>query len=425
MAVSSRGLLYIVDSGNARIVCVDDNWQVKRVIQSFQKDGNADGFKNPSGLFVDDDENLYIADSDHSRIVILSSEGTFIHSIEKPNSDILPKDFAFTPLKVAVDKAGRVYVIAKGIFEGIMQFDAGGAFIGYVGTNKVTPDYGEYFWRMFSTKAQKAQMVLFVPTEFSNVDIDSKGFVYATNIDPGSKEPVKRLNPSGEDVLKRFGYFDVAGDIRFRTVVGPSRMIDVKVRENGLYSVLDSSQGKVFTYDHEGDLLYIYGSKGNQRGTLKTPAAIEQMGSSQLVLDRGRANVAVFSPTEYGAAVNKAASLHYTGEDLQAVPAWKEVLKLNANFDLAYIGIGRSLLMEKKNKEAMSYFKLGMDRESYSVAFKRYRREVMKEHFGTFLSTLLLAVVALALWRFGGRRLWRRNRPAAPPGWTTPNAKEG
>ncbi|QGG55243.1 NHL repeat-containing protein [Paenibacillus sp. B01] len=426
IAVSARGLLYIVDSGNARIVVVDGDWRVKSVIDRFERDGQPDGFDNPTGLYVDEAEQLYVADSGHSRIVVLGADGAFIRTIEKPSSDILPDGFAFTPLKVAVDKAGRVYVVAKGIFEGIMQFDGSGAFIGYVGTNKVSPDYAEYFWRMLSTKAQKAQMVLFVPTEFSNLDMDGKGFLFATNIDPGSREPIKRLNPSGDDVLKRFGYFDVAGDVRYRSAVGPSRMIDVNVRESGLYSVLDSSQGKVFTYDHEGNLLYIYGGKGSQRGTVKTPAAIEQLGDRQLVLDRGRASIEVYAPTRYGSAVNKAAGLHYTGDELQAVPAWKEVLKLNANFDLAYIGIGKSLLMERKNKEAMTYFKLGMDRDSYSVAFKRYRREVMKEHFGTALTILLAAVAAYALWRLAGRRLLRGGRSAGPPPpWTSSKAKEG
>ena len=76
-------------------------------------------------------------------------------------------------------------------------------------------------------------MRLFIPTEFSNLDIDGKGFVYATNIDVGSKEPIKRLNPSGEDVLKRFGYFPVAGDIYYRRTVGPSKFVDIKVLGDG------------------------------------------------------------------------------------------------------------------------------------------------------------------------------------------------
>ncbi|MNE67704.1 hypothetical protein D3C80_1633260 [compost metagenome] len=99
------------------------------------------------------------------------------------------------------------------------------------------------------------------------------------------------------------------------------------------------------------------------------------------------------------------------------------MLKLNANYDIAYIGIGKSLLMEKNNKEAMKYFKLGMDRDGYSVAFKRYRREVMQEHFGTFLtSVMLLAAVWIAYRIFG---FWRRKRQSRASSQAPHNLKEG
>ncbi|OME86592.1 gluconolactonase [Paenibacillus sp. FSL A5-0031] len=423
MVVSASGLIYIVDSGNGRIVILDDQWKVKNIINEYEKDGEKIGFKNPSGLFVDEEEQLYVADTDNGRVVVLSSDGELLRIIEQPKSDVLASDFKFIPLKVTVDKAKRVYVVAQGIYEGIMQFDEKGQFIGYVGTNKVQRDYTEVIWRLLSTKAQKAQMVLFIPTEFSNIDIDAKGFVYATNIDPDSKEPVKRLNPSGEDVLKRFGYFDVLGDILFRRAVGPSKLIDVKVLENGMYSVLDGNQGKVFTYNDEGDLLYMYGGKGNQIGTFKIPVAVEHLGEKQLVLDRGKSNIVVFEPTKFGASVNEAVKLHYTGEDKLAVPVWQEVLRLNSNYDIAYIGIGKSLLMERKNGEALEYFKLGMDRDSYSVAYKRYRREVMKEHSGTFLTMLIVLAAAWLAFKLVSSRMKKRKLTMSD--FAAQTAKEG
>ncbi|WP_343049843.1 NHL repeat-containing protein [Paenibacillus phytohabitans] len=423
MAVAASGLIYIADSGNGRIICLDPDWKVVKVINSFDNQGAEDTFKNPSGLYITEDGNLYVADTDNGRVVILSPEGELLGMVEKPASDILPADFKFIPVKVTVDQAERVYVIAKGIFEGIMQFDKNGEFIGYVGTNKVQRDYAEYLWRLVSTKAQKAQMALFVPTEFSNIDVDAKGFLYATNIDPGSKEPVKRLNPSGEDVLKRFGYFDIKGDITYRTAVGSSKFTDIKVLANGMYSALDANQGKVFTYNDEGDLLYVYGGKGNQTGTFKIPVAVEFSQGNQLVLDRGKGNIVIFKPTRFGTSVNEAVGYHYNGEDTLAVPVWREVLKLNSNYDIAYIGIGKSLLMDKKNKEALKYFKLGMDRDGYSVAFKRYRREVMQEHFGTFLTAVTILVLAWLSYKLFS--FWRRKRRLTASRQASPNLKEG
>lgn len=422
MVVSPSGLLYVLDSGNGRIVILDEEWEVVREIGGFELEGAAQSFSNPEGMFVDANEMIYIADTENRRVVVLTKDGELVRIIENPQSDVLPANFNFVPLKITVDHAERVYVVARGMFEGIMQFDRDGQFIGYVGTNMVTLDYTDYIWRLLSTQQQRSQMALFVPTEFSNIDIDSRGFVYATNIDPGSEEPVKRLNPAGEDVLKRFGYFEVAGDILFRRAVGPSRMIDVKVLGDGMYSVLDGNQGRVFTYSDEGDLLHVFGGKGNQTGTFRIPVAIEKRGDHLMVLDRSRGNIVLFKPTKFGSIVNEAMRFHYNGYDTEAVPLWREALKLNANYDLAYIGIGKSLLREKRNQEAMAFFELGMDRESYSVAFKRHRRELMQEHFGTALSLITLLA---ALWAVIVLIRRRRSKQQASGSVGSSQMKEG
>lgn len=405
-ATTKDGMVYLLDSGNNRIIQMDANWKVVNVFNHFLREGVTDTFLNPSGIYVDDAGLIYVADTDHGRVVVLNEDGQWVRSIENPKSDILASDFKFIPLKITVDHASRVYVVARGVFEGIMQFDDQGAFLGYVGTNKVRRDVVDYVWRLLSTKAQRSQMALYIPTEFSNVDMDHKGFVYATNIDPGSTEPVKRLNPSGVDVLKRFGYFDVKGDINYRIFganAGPSKLIDVAVWNTGMYSVLDSLRGRIFTYDEEGNLLHMFGGIGNQMGLFKTPVAIGQVHDKLLVLDRGKATLVVFKPTAFGNEVRHAVSLHAAGNDAEAVESWKQVLRYNTNYDIAYIGIGKSLLMEKKNEEALKYFELGMERKNYSVAYKRYRKSEMQEHFGTFLSGVAVVIVVIIIWL-----IWRK-----------------
>ncbi|GMK41839.1 hypothetical protein PCCS19_48980 [Paenibacillus sp. CCS19] len=411
MYAAENGNVYLLDRGNNRIVVTDRNWKLKNVIAGFDNNGKQDSFNKPEGLFVAADGTIYVADTENKRVVMLHANGQLAGIIEKPQSDILASNFEFVPLKLTVDRAKRVYVVTRGVFEGIVQFDSDGTFIGFVGTNKVQPNAADYAWRLYATKAQRAKMVLFIPTEFSNVDIDSKGFVYATNIDPGSDTPVKRISPSGDDVLKRYGYFPVKGDIRYRQMGndgGPSQLVDVKVRDAGMYSVLDSFRSRIFTYDEEGNLLYEFGGKGNQLGTFKLPVAIEAIGDRVVVLDQGRGRIVEFRPTAFGSAVNKAVALHNDGQDQEAVKVWQQVLKLNSNYDIAYIGIGKSYLMEKRNKEAMTYFKLGMDRKDYSVAYKRYRREVIKEHFGQAMTVVL--VIALTSWTAWMAARYRRRR---------------
>ncbi|SFS75493.1 NHL repeat-containing protein [Paenibacillus sp. BC26] len=411
MYVTHDGTIYILDSGNARVVILDSQLNVKQIITKFDNNGKEDGFAEPEGLFVSEKNEIYVADTEHNRVVVLSNNGKLIKIVESPKSDILPKDFKFVPLKVTVDSADRLFVVARGVFEGIMQFDDKKAFMGYVGTISVSPSLWERLWRSLSTKAQKQQMELFIPTEFASVDIDSKGFVYATAIDNTSDETIKRLNPSGQDVLKRYGYWPVKGDIRFRRFgnnSGPSKLTDIKVLDGGMYVALDSNRARLFTYNDEGDLLYAFGDRGNQLGVFNTPVAVEQIGDKLAVLDRGKNNIAVFRPTEFGSLVRQATIQHYSGNDNEAVKLWGQVLRLNTNYEIAYLGIGKSLLMEKKNEEAMEYFKLGMSRKNYSVAYKRYRRDVMKDNFGPFMTVLISLIAAFVAFRIVRNVIRRR-----------------
>lgn len=412
MFVTSDGYVYILDSGNNRVIALDPDWKVIRIIEKFTRDGAEDGFSSPSGIFVSDGaKNIYVADTNNKRVVVLTHEGQFIKIVENPQSDILPANFQFIPLKVTVDAAERIFVVTRGVFEGIMQFDETGAFIGYVGTIKVQQSLADRIWLRLATRAQRAQMQLYIPTEFSNVDIDEKGFIYATNIDLNTDEPIKRLNPSGDDVLKRFGYHPVRGEIRYRSRgnnSGPSRMVDIKLLDGGMYTALDSYRGRLFTYNHEGDLLYVFGGIGTQLGVFNIPVAVERQGENLLVLDRGKNNIVIFKPTLFGRSVNQATILHYNGNDTEAVEVWKEVIKMNTNYDVAYIGIGKSLLMEKDNKTAMEYFKLGMQRKYYSVAFKRYRKEVLQDQFGTMMTTFIVLLAAFVSFRI--YKNWKTRR---------------
>ena len=62
-------------------------------------------------------------------------------------------------------------------------------------------------------------MDLFVPTEYSNLCLDSEDFIYATisTFDGAveSAEPIRKLNAKGTDILVRNGYNDPYGDLRY------------------------------------------------------------------------------------------------------------------------------------------------------------------------------------------------------------------
>ena len=65
-------------------------------------------------------------------------------------------------------------------------------------------------------------------------------------------------------------------------------------------------------------------------------------------------------------------------------------MDINGNYDLAYIGIGRSLLRQERYKEAMEYFELKYDDDNYSKAFKQYRKEWVEDHIGIIIAVILV-----------------------------------
>lgn len=391
--------VYVADTGNNRIVILDKNMKLERIIESFDNEGVVDTFKAPYGIYVTEKNEIYIADTDNLRVVALNEDGSLLKIISNPESEVLSDDFVFSPLKITVDYADRVYVIAKNMFQGIMAFDENGDFTGFTGTINVTITAYEKIWRRLSTKAQRERQVQFIPTEFTGVDISPEGFVYATNIDGKGEQSVRRLNPKGQDVIKK-GRAALSGDLIWRLAgdySGASRIVDVVYRDNGIYSVIDKTRGRVFTYDHEGNLLYVFGGMGSQEGTFKNPVAVEEKGEEILILDSYRGEILRFLPSQYGKLINQAVSLRYDGDEASAVQIWKKVLELDSNFELAYVGIGKSYLASGENKKAMEYLKLGMDREYYSIAYKRYRDDILKANLSYILTGIVVLVGVLWL----------------------------
>ena len=257
----------------------------------------------------------------------------------------------------------------------------------------------EKFWKKVATKEERSNQTLYIATEFTGIDIDEDGFVYATNIDKSGEQGVRRLNPRGEDVIKKGRNANVGGDLWISSqgaYSGPSQITDVVYRGHGIYSLLDRKRGRIFTYDHEGNLLYIFGGLGTQKGTFNPPTAIEQWENGLLVLDANRAEIYKFAPTEYGSLINQAVALRHDGDESQAVSLWARVLELDENNELANAGIGKAYLSAGDNATAMKYLKIGMNRDYYSIAFKRYRSDILRKYLGPVLTGT--AVLFAGIW---------------------------
>lgn len=410
--------MYIADSGNARIIRVNkqgDEWVV-------------------DGVYLTPDDNIFYQIS--SNISIVDVTGVTL----------------FNPQKVAVDQTGRLYCIAQNVYEGIMKFHTSGSFNRFLGKNEVVANPLKKFWTKIFSETQIASLNLDLPPEFTNIAMDENGFLYATSHPDAdattNANMVKMINTSGKDIMKRNGYVTPDGDAVYLTtsteegvIIGMSNLVGITVSKNGNFTIVDELRGRLFTYDNEGNLLYITGEQpgGNSSSGSTTlsssiidPVAIRYFYRDSgevdedgnpiqeevlLVLDTVSKSIILFQTTEFGEAVNKATELYQNGivqdeylldengeivldsegnpiiKQYGAETYWQQVVKMNTNYELAYLGIGKALLRRGEYKEAMDYFELAHSATYYSKAYSEYRDAILSKNFSWIMTAVILVVV--------------------------------
>jgi len=410
---ASSGEIYVADTGNDRILMMDERYNVFGQISSLTDASGANQtLKDPEGVFVTDDGRIYIADTGNKRIVVCDKSGRVSMTVQKPTGLIgIADDAAFNPTKLLVDASDRIYVVARNYNLGILQLDPKGKFVGYVGAPKVQYSIIQMLWRKISTEEQLSKMEQYVPTEYNNIALDPEGFVYGTvgTLDSekleqviaskdtsGSVTPITKLNTNGSDVLKRNGAFAPVGDLEYEE--NASKIIDVAAGKCGIYAMLDATKGHIFLYDVNGNLLCIFGSNGSAANDFSQASSITFAKDDILVLDALDARVSVFSPTDYGSLIMQAVEHQYNGNFDEAYSLWSEVSGYNRNFEYAFVGLGQAYCNEGEYEKAMECFEYANDKENYSKAKMLLRKESMKTVFPIIFVSMLCIIGAVIVY---------------------------
>lgn len=403
--------LYILEKTKGKIFVIDQDNNLIRII------GETLGLNLPESFYIGKNGYIYIADTANNRILKLDINGNLIKEIKEPNKKKTLSEVEFLPEKIVVDSGERIYVIVKNETNGIYQLDIDGNFLGYFGSVPVVPDFSELFWRTVSTKEQLKKMLLFVPTEYSSMDIDKSDFIYttvATNTDTEIRNyikgggsgstlaPIRRLNPKNIDVLVRNGSMPPAGDlidtVDWRTDSGnASRFVEISVKDNGMYCALDVTRSRVFTYDKEGNLLYIFGNNDNTHDGLLKPNAICWWNDKIVVSDTGNKVIKIYEPTDYAMLIDKAIGAEVSGNYDVSYGCWQQLLKIHSGNNLACMGMGKYYMRQGDYTEAMKWFKQIDSKENYSLAFKKYRKEVGYTVTGIAIVGIVISVIAIAV----------------------------
>ena len=399
MYVGKDNFLYILDTGNGRIVKVDSELKLVKVIDSFtDEEGNATTLKNPQGICVTPDGEIYVCDTDNGRVVIMDQDGNFIRHYEKPVSDLVSADLIFRPKKIEVTATGDMYVLADNIVDGAMIIAENGEFGGFFATDAVTvtADIIQLiFYRSFMSDEQIKKMMSIQPVPFDNMYLDGD-FLYTATVFLREEDQIRKVNPAGNNLF--------AGNMYGEAYVGgtgsgyeQAAFIDVNVSEKGFVYTLDKNFCKVFVYNQDNELLMIFGGNEKTVGQFINPVAIETIGDRVLILDGSKNNLTIFDPTYYGEQIMLGSYMYEHGEYEKAIEPWYEVLKLNTNSELAYRGIARAEYLKGEYLSAMEHYHAAYDKEGYSESREKYRGQFIMDNFATIMAVIIVLVVVLVV----------------------------
>lgn len=223
VAVSRDGRIYVVDSGNHRVIAFDRNG--KRLITIGEKGPGEGQFMDPVGIGTDGKGRVYVADKGNHRIQVFNADGRFQYAFP-----VMDEGLAIRPIDVAANDSGtRIYVSGNNNHK-IMSFSAPGKFLRQWGGNGESR--GQFRFP-------------------ASVVIAPEGDVYVADALNGR---VQGFTEEGA-LLNQVGSWGVLPGQLFRP---KGLAIDSKKR---MY-ISDSYMDVIQVYDMEGKFLHVLGSGG-------------------------------------------------------------------------------------------------------------------------------------------------------------------
>lgn len=409
-----NGETYILDSNNSRVIVLNSDYSFKRVIERFVHNDEVLQFAGARGLFVAENGDLYIADTENEQIFKADKNGKVLQMFVRPIVETFPDNLDFKPIKMVVNEYGYLFVVCDGCYYGALIFDSNGEFCNFYGANptrgSVLSTIQRAFRNLFVSEAKQSWSQRTLPYSFDDITYQN-GFIYTvTANNQNNSGQVRKLSYSGQNVLTRgkqssdninFGTFNSVEVLsgQFEREIFRSVAVD---KQNFIY-LLDRTYGKVMIYDRDCQLITAIGGghgSGSQVGTFITACEVAVTDTDVLVLDDTTGFLTVFRRNNFGNTVYEALNLDKEGKYDEAMPLWKSVLSQDSFMQVAYSGIAKYHILHNDYKQAMEYARKGFNRDVYENAFKEYRRIFLQESLIYIILIILLLFSALLWWHF-------------------------
>ena len=403
--VDSSGI-YLLDGGNSRITVLDKNYNLVREYGELNYNGELLNYKGARGIFLSNGR-MYVCDTENGRVLVSDQNGIVSGFIEKPTSSLVPEEFQYRPIKVVCDSKGYLYVLSEGSYYGVLLFSPQLDFLGFFGSNKVTNGIAgvlnNIMSRVFPNNDKKAASRRVLPYSMSDMCIVDDNVIYTvtgSTSQVNQKDQIRKLFVgNGANILntETTNFADEGYNTSSRgNETQYQDLCSIEVDSDGFVYALDSKYCRVLVYDTAGRMITAFGNGfgyGQQEGTFKKPVSVAVNGNDILVADGKKNSITVFEPTETFTLTKQGQILTLKGDYQSSYDIWNQVLSLDSNSQLAYCGLARYYYSSGDYDNALDYARKGYDRDTYALAFKQVRTDVITEYFWLFA---LIAVVVIA-----------------------------
>ncbi len=248
VAVGPRGEAYIADSGNHRIMVIEEDG---RYTLNFGGPGSGIAeLQDPVSLDVAPNGNVYVADRGRKEVIVFNSGGGYLYTIAGGG------DQGFLPESVNIDGESNAYVFNAGS----QKFEI------YNSEGQKTGDY------------PAKQLTAFTGTSAIDIDFENK-IIYG--VDP----EISGFLRSGGNSAKTF---------RYKALVNPRGIAYNRSRK--IIYISDSFNNKLFLFSGNGDCLGEFGGSGDGFGEFSYPAGLAYDERGKLyVADRDNNRVVIYS----------------------------------------------------------------------------------------------------------------------------------
>lgn len=407
-----------------RVVVFDQALQFSREIVVTTADGEPVDYEGAQGIFLMEDGQIYIADTENARVLRCDNNGVVLQEIGMAETDLVPSDFMFRPTKVTVDSKGYLYVLSDGSYYGAVLYDPEGKFVSFYGANTVKASVLTTLanlWDMLvqnDVKRAKTERVL--PFQFIDIVVDKDDFVYTCTgrTGSGASGQLRMLSPGGSNILYKklwqggrqasdsYNFGESSSFNRAKKAIYQN-FVSLQVDERGYVYLLDAAYGLIYIYDTECNLLTVFGGgygKGDQAGVFHTPTSMTLYGDRLFVSDGHRNSVTVFELTEFGKTFMNAQSLTLKSDHLTAKPLWNQVLSADAGNQLAQRALAKTAFIEGDYDLALSLSKVGLDAATYAQALGKVQERFTSQNFLWIFPLALVLIGAIVAWMIISRK---------------------